>query len=257
MSYYNNTSVLEAGYYLSRRVNASAGEQKEEVEIKEKEGISLELATVYQFFTFVIIFGNFVPISLYVTLDMVKAGQSLIMNNDLDLYDMETDTPTKVKSLDLNEELGSVDHVFSDKTGTLTCNVMEFMKCSVGGKMYGMGITEVGKNVLLRAGKKVPDSFEPQLGDPITNNVNFVDPEMWRVLRKGRSGGSGGGGGGKVGEGGEGGEGGERDKDMSDFSNVEEFCLHLSLNHDVAPERGRGGSSLLFHFIFLTILNMN
>ena len=51
---------------------------------------------------------------------------------DNDIYDPDTKTYTQVKSLDLNEELGSVDHVFSDKTGTLTCNIMEFMKCSVG-----------------------------------------------------------------------------------------------------------------------------
>jgi magnesium-transporting ATPase (P-type) len=141
------------------------------------------------------------------------------MNWDIELYDDSTDTPTKVKSLDLNEELGSVDHVFSDKTGTLTCNVMEFMKCSIGGKMYGLGITEVGKNVLLRAGRPVPDPPVPQLGDPRTTNVNFVDPDMWRVLRGGR---------------------GSGEDSSSNFNNVEEFCLHLSLNHDVAPERGGG-----------------
>ena len=81
--------------------------------------ISLEVATVYQFFTFIIIFGNFVPISLYVTLDVVKYIQAQLIMYDLDLYDSTTDTPTQVKSLDLNEELGAVNHVFSDKTGTL------------------------------------------------------------------------------------------------------------------------------------------
>jgi magnesium-transporting ATPase (P-type) len=50
-----------------------------------------------------------------------------------------------VRSSDLNEELGVIEHVFSDKTGTLTCNVMEFCKCSVGGISYGLGTTQIGR----------------------------------------------------------------------------------------------------------------
>jgi len=44
--------------------------------------------------------------------------------------------------MNLNEELGQISHVFTDKTGTLTCNVMEFRKCSVGGYSYGLGVSE-------------------------------------------------------------------------------------------------------------------
>lgn len=44
--------------------------------------------------------------------------------------------------MNLNEELGQVSHVFTDKTGTLTCNVMEFRKCCVGGVSYGLGVSE-------------------------------------------------------------------------------------------------------------------
>jgi magnesium-transporting ATPase (P-type) len=51
----------------------------------------------------------------------------------------------QVRSSDLNEELGVIEHVFSDKTGTLTCNVMEFCKCSVGGISYGLGTTQIGR----------------------------------------------------------------------------------------------------------------
>lgn len=42
--------------------------------------------------------------------------------------------------MNLNEELGQVSHVFTDKTGTLTCNIMEFRKCSINGYSYGLGV---------------------------------------------------------------------------------------------------------------------
>jgi len=54
----------------------------------------------------------------------------------------------------LNEELGQISHIFSDKTGTLTCNIMDFRKCSVNGVSYGMGVTEIAKVSVRRARAK-------------------------------------------------------------------------------------------------------
>ncbi|VDP48354.1 unnamed protein product [Schistosoma curassoni] len=56
---------------------------------------------------------------------------------DLDMYDPDSDTPAMARTSNLNEELGQVRYLFSDKTGTLTRNVMEFKRCSIGGIMYG------------------------------------------------------------------------------------------------------------------------
>lgn len=53
------------------------------------------------------------------------------------MYDSVRDTPALARNSNLNEELGQVKYVFSDKTGTLTENIMVFKKCSVMGRVYG------------------------------------------------------------------------------------------------------------------------
>ncbi|KAG6977460.1 hypothetical protein JG688_00000291 [Phytophthora aleatoria] len=84
-----------------------------------------------------IIMQNFVPISLNVSLEFVKYWQAYFIEQDLEMYDKPSDTPAMVRSSALNEDLGRVHHVFTDKTGTLTMNLMLFRYCMVGGKHYG------------------------------------------------------------------------------------------------------------------------
>ncbi|KAG0190932.1 hypothetical protein DFQ28_001233 [Apophysomyces sp. BC1034] len=80
--------------------------------------------------------SSFIPISLMVTMEIVKFVQSTMIDNDLDIYYEKTDTPAVARSSSLIEELGQVEYIFSDKTGTLTCNEMEFRECSIAGLAY-------------------------------------------------------------------------------------------------------------------------
>uniref|UniRef100_A0A7N8WTT3 Phospholipid-transporting ATPase n=1 Tax=Mastacembelus armatus TaxID=205130 RepID=A0A7N8WTT3_9TELE len=82
----------------------------------------------YNLLTFIILYNNLIPISLLVTLEVVKFTQALFINWDVEMYYSDTDTPAMARTSNLNEELGQVKYLFSDKTGTLTCNVMHFKK---------------------------------------------------------------------------------------------------------------------------------
>ncbi|CCH58256.1 hypothetical protein TBLA_0A04620 [Henningerozyma blattae CBS 6284] len=86
--------------------------------------------------TFWILFSNLVPISMFVTVELIKYYQAFMISSDLDLYDETTDTPTVVRTSSLVEELGQIEYIFSDKTGTLTRNIMEFKSCSIAGHCY-------------------------------------------------------------------------------------------------------------------------
>ncbi|KAJ0779086.1 putative P-type phospholipid transporter [Helianthus annuus] len=93
--------------------------------------------------TALMLYGYLVPISLYVSIEAVKILQARFINNDLHLYDEVTGVPANARTSNLNEQLGQVDTILSDKTGTLTCNQMDFLKCSIAGCPYGKRPSEV------------------------------------------------------------------------------------------------------------------
>jgi P-type E1-E2 ATPase len=72
------------------------------------------------------------PISLIVTLDIVKVLQSIYIQYDEYLISTVRHNRAKVMTRSINEELGQVKFIFSDKTGTLTCNKMELKELIVG-----------------------------------------------------------------------------------------------------------------------------
>jgi phospholipid-transporting ATPase len=78
-----------------------------------------------------------IPISLYITMELVRIGQSYFMIGDRHMFDSSSGSRFQCRSLNINEDLGQIRYVFSDKTGTLTENKMEFRRASVNGKSYG------------------------------------------------------------------------------------------------------------------------
>lgn len=109
------------------------------------QGTSMAKLFFQDILTFWILYSNLVPISLFVTVELIKYYQAFMIGSDLDMYYEESDTPTGVRTSSLVEELGQINYIFSDKTGTLTRNVMEFKSCSIGGRCYIDEIPEDGQ----------------------------------------------------------------------------------------------------------------
>ncbi|KAF8176378.1 hypothetical protein K438DRAFT_1770578 [Mycena galopus ATCC 62051] len=117
------------------------------------------LNALVTFVSCLVMFQNIVPISLYISIEIVKTIQAYFISQDVDMYYEGYDTPCVPKTWNISDDLGQIEYVFSDKTGTLTQNVMEFQKCSINGVAYGEGVTEAQRGAATRAG--AADSMDP------------------------------------------------------------------------------------------------
>lgn len=93
--------------------------------------------SVLMFLTYIVLLNTMIPISLIVSIEIVKMSQSYFINKDSFMFSEFRKKGVTVKTASLNEELGQIEYVFSDKTGTLTTNMMEFKIAVIGTKMYG------------------------------------------------------------------------------------------------------------------------
>lgn len=104
------------------------------------------------FWAAVILFQNMVPISLYISLEIIKTCQAFFIYSDTEMYYEKIDYPCTPKSWNISDDLGQIEYIFSDKTGTLTQNVMEFKKATINGVPYGEAYTEAQAGMQKRQG---------------------------------------------------------------------------------------------------------
>ncbi|KAK9069461.1 hypothetical protein SSX86_011365 [Deinandra increscens subsp. villosa] len=107
---------------------------KEQVENYNYYGLGMEI--FFSFLMSVIVFQIMIPISLYISMELVRVGQAYFMIRDDKMFDAASNTRFQCRALNINEDLGQIKYVFSDKTGTLTENKMEFQFASISGVDY-------------------------------------------------------------------------------------------------------------------------
>uniref|UniRef100_A0A8C5J9H5 Phospholipid-transporting ATPase n=1 Tax=Junco hyemalis TaxID=40217 RepID=A0A8C5J9H5_JUNHY len=89
------------------------------------------------FWGFTILLSIIIPMSMYITFEFIYLVNSCFINWDLEMYYGAKDIPAEARSTSLSDQLGQIQYIFSDKTGTLTQNIMSFKKCCVNGTIYG------------------------------------------------------------------------------------------------------------------------
>ncbi|KAL9875821.1 phospholipid-transporting ATPase VD isoform 1-T4 [Glossina fuscipes fuscipes] len=117
------------------------------------------------FWTYIIILQVMIPLSLYVTIELCKILQVFHIHNNIDLFDQDTNKKTECRAMNITEELGQIQHIFSDKTGTLTENKMLFRRCVVNGNDYNHPPSELEKSYS-KPGSPIP---------PLMINTNLLN----------------------------------------------------------------------------------
>ncbi|KAG0649013.1 Phospholipid translocase [Hyphodiscus hymeniophilus] len=135
----------------------------------------------------IILFNTLIPLSLYVSLEIIKVGQLLLMK-DADMYDPVSNTPTICNTTTILENLGQINYIFSDKTGTLTDNVMRFRKLSVAGYAW-LHDFDLRKEAAEKAGKgKEPvEKQKRKKGKGIAKHLSMHSQRKTRPSLSGRN----------------------------------------------------------------------
>ncbi|XP_035292180.1 probable phospholipid-transporting ATPase IM [Anguilla anguilla] len=159
--------------------------------LPRQDGVNSAFSGFLTFWSYVIILNTVVPISLYVSVEIIRLGNSFYIDWDRKMYYARSDTPAEARTTTLNEELGQIKYIFSDKTGTLTQNIMTFNKCSINGKSYGDVFDYAGQRLeITEKTERVDFSYNP-LADPkfffhdhsLVEAVKLENPEVHSFFR--------------------------------------------------------------------------
>ncbi|KAG1970776.1 phospholipid-transporting ATPase ID [Pimephales promelas] len=146
------------------------------------DGANASLSAFLTFWSYVIILNTVVPISLYVSVEILRLGNSYFIDWDRKMYYVKSDTPAQARTTTLNEELGQIKYIFSDKTGTLTQNIMTFNMCSINGKSYGEVVDFAGQRVEVTEKTEKVDFSWNTLADP---KFSFYDHKLVEAVKLG------------------------------------------------------------------------
>ncbi|XP_042070894.1 phospholipid-transporting ATPase ID, partial [Haplochromis burtoni] len=175
--------------------------------LPREPGIDAPLSSFLIFWSYVIVLNTVIPSSLYVSVEFIRLGNSFLIDWDRKMYYPKNDTPAQARTTTLNEELGQIKYIFSDKTGTLTQNIMTFNKCSINGKAYGDLYDFSGERVEITERTERVDFSWNNLADP---KFSFHDHSLVEMVRSGNP-------------------------------ETQEFFRLLSLCHTVMPEEKKEG----------------
>ncbi|XP_027402338.1 phospholipid-transporting ATPase IK isoform X2 [Bos indicus x Bos taurus] len=145
---------------------------------------SVAMEAFFIFWGFLILLSVLVPMAMFIMAEFIYLGNSVFINWDEHMYYEPQDLPAKARSTSLNDLLGQVEYIFSDKTGTLTQNIMTFKKCCINGVVYGPEETPGKENTFLwnefADGKLL--FCNAQLLQAVQANQDWRVREFWRVL---------------------------------------------------------------------------
>ncbi|XP_063508294.1 probable phospholipid-transporting ATPase IM isoform X5 [Pongo pygmaeus] len=143
------------------------------------------------FWSYIIILNTVVPISLYVSVEVIRLGHSYFINWDRKMYYSRKAIPAEARTTTLNEELGQIEYIFSDKTGTLTQNIMTFKRCSINGRIYGEVHDDLDQKTEITQEKEPVDFSVKSQADRefqffdhnLMESIKMGDPKVHEFLR--------------------------------------------------------------------------
>ncbi|XP_004595981.2 phospholipid-transporting ATPase IK [Ochotona princeps] len=177
--------VISLGLMVGFAVTFSEFREKHYYLPAARQSRGLVTESFFIFWGFVILLSVMVPMAMFIIAEFIYLGNSVFINWDQQMYYEEQDIPAKARSTSLNDHLGQVEYIFSDKTGTLTQNIMTFNKCCIAGRIYGAHPGVLGAENPYQwnqfAYGKFP-FYNKELLGLVRTNKNQTVREFWRLL---------------------------------------------------------------------------